>query len=117
MATVFTVFRETDYQYLTLSRGNVFGNTIKASRSLKGVFKERKGYTRDGNNMETLGSDMPTLHAHPEDFEQTDIIVGNGVIVNGNTYEITGITYGKNFATGVVEHITMTLREANYGSI
>lgn len=116
MATVFTVFRETEYEYLTLNRGTVFGNTISESKTLKGVFKERKGYTRDGNNMETLGADQPTLHAHPEDFANDDVIVGNGVRVGDKQYEITGITYGKNFSDGIVEHIRMTLREANYGT-
>lgn len=117
MATVFTVFREIDFQYITLSRGNVFGNTIKGTKTLRGVFKKRKGYTRDGNNMETLGADMPTIHAHPEDFSDNDPIVGNGIIVCGGQYEITGISYGTNFDNGKVEHIKMTLKEANYGSI
>lgn len=116
MATVFTVFKETDYDYVILSRGNVFGNTVVRTEPHKGVFKLRKGYTRDGNNAETFGADMPTLHVHPEDFAENDPIVGNGIIVNGVTYDITGMTAGTNFNNGTTEHYTLTLKEASYGN-
>lgn len=115
MTTIFTLFRETDYTYCQLSRGNVFGNLIKSSKQLKGIFKNRKGYTRNAN-IENYGSVMPTMHAHIEDFATDDPIVGNGIIVNGVQYEIVDITYGKDFNTGITEFVKMTLKEANYGS-
>ena len=116
MATVFTVFKEEPYDYIILSRGNVFGNTVVSERTQYGVFKLRCGYTRDGNNMETLGSDQPTLHVHPEDFDANDIIVGNGIRYKGREYEVTGMTAGTNFSNGTTEHYTLTLKEASYGS-
>ena len=117
MATVFDLSKQTQYGYYILSRGTVFGNVQGSEqvRTLMGVFKKRKGFTIDGRNMETFGSDSPTLHAHPEDFTADDEIVGNGVIVDGVSYEIEGITYGTNFDTGEVEHIRMTLKEADFG--
>lgn len=116
MATVFDLFKQTQYGYYELSRGTVFGNIqgSEEARTLMGVFKKRKGFTIDGRNMETFGSDSPTLHAHPEDFSDGDPIVGNGVIVDGVKYEIKGATYGTNFDTGVVEHIRLTLQESDF---
>lgn len=112
MATVFTVFREQPYKYLVISRGTVEGNVVTETKNLNGIVKLRKGFTRSGNNMETFGTDLPTIHAHPEDFSTDDIIVGNGVQVNGSDYEIIGLTVGTNFITGEVEHYTLTLKEA-----
>ena len=112
MATVFTAFREQPYKYLVISRGTVEGNVVTETKNLNGIVKLRKGFTRSGNNMETFGTDLPTIHAHPEDFDADDVIVGNGVQVNGSDYEITGLTVGTNFITGEVEHYTLTLREA-----
>jgi len=115
MATVFDLFKEIDYQYFVIERGTVFGN-VQASaepRTLKGVFKERTGYTRTGNNIERIDGDTATLHAHPEDFTDFDAIVGNGVIVNNIEYEVKGLTVGTNFDTGVVEHLTLTLERTD----
>lgn len=113
--TVFDLFNEIEYGYIQLNRGTVFGNIAEGNaRTLRGVFKFRRGYTRTGANMETFSGETPTLHAHPEDFAPTDQIVGNGVVVDGIEYEIAGVTKGTNFDTGVVEHLTFTLREVNY---
>lgn len=115
--TVFDLFNQIEYGYVILNRGTVFGNIIEGeSRILKGVFKFRRGYTRTGNNMETFSGEVATLHAHPEDFSPTDPIVGNGVVVDGIEYEISGVTKGTNFDTGIVEHLTLTLKEATYAS-
>lgn len=124
MATVFDLFKQTDYAYVILNRGTVFGNLPKTNevdqcivKNLKGVFKLRKGMTISGNNMEAFGGDIPTLHAHPEDFDPKDPIVGNGVVVNGVQYEVMGITYGTNFDNGEVEHIRMSLKEVDYADV
>lgn len=120
--TVFDIFNEIEYGYVILDRGTVFGNVVATengepkTRTLKGVFKFRQGFNIDGRNMEAFGGEMATLHAHPEDFDSTDVIVGNGVVVNGVEYEIKGITYGTNFDTGEVEHIRLSLKEMEYAS-
>ena len=113
--TVFDLFKQIDYGYVKLNRGTVFGNVADSqAQALKGVFKFRRGYTRNGANMESFSGEVATLHAHPEDFDKDDPIVGNGVVVDGVEYEVSGITKGTNFDTGAVEHITMTLKEVNY---
>ena len=124
MATVFDIFEQTEYGYVILNRGTVFGNVEAEDennqplvKTLKGVFKLRRGMTISGNNMENFGGDIPTLHAHPEDFDANDPIVGNGVVVNGVQYEVMGITYGTNFDTGEVEHIRMSLKEVDYADV
>ena len=115
--TVFDLFKQIDYGYVILNRGTVFGNIVDGeARTLKGVFKLRRGYTRNGANMESFSGEVATLHAHPEDFAPTDPIVGNGVVVDGVEYEVSGFTKGTNFDTGVVEHLTLTLKEVNYAS-
>lgn len=118
MATVFTLFKEEPYEYLTVKRGGVFGNQIKTRTNLTGVIKIRSGMTRTAQDIELSGgkniSDMPTIHAHPEDFASTDPIIGNGVACGGRTYEIVGLTNGMNFATGELEHLTLMLKEADY---
>lgn len=118
MATVFQLFKEISYDYYLVNRGTVLGNTLDgvSKKTLKGVFKCRNGYTRSGMNMETMNGDMPTLHVHPEDFEDADSIVGNAVIIDNIQYEVKGYTVGRNFDTGVVEHLTLTLQRAEYAS-
>lgn len=122
--TVFDLFKQIEYGYVKLDRGTIFGNVEKINsetgkpdvQTLKGVFKYRSGYTRNGVNMESFNGESATLHAHPQDFDKDDRIVGNGVVVNGVEYEVVGISKGTNFDTGVVEHIMMTLKEANYAN-
>ena len=110
--TVFDAFKQIDYDYLTISRGNVYGNRIVESTPLRGIFKLRSGMTQDDNR--ELSQSDATLHAHPEDFVDVDEIVGNGVSYDGESYQIVGVTAGKNFETNLVEHLTFTLEKANY---
>jgi len=115
--TVFDLFKQVQYGYVKLDRGTVFGNiTTQEPKTLYGVFKFRRGYTRDGANMESFSGEVATLHAHPEDFESDDPIVGNGVVVDGVEYEVSGFTKGTNFDTGEIEHYYLTLKEADYTS-
>lgn len=112
MATVFTLFKEVPYKFLVISRGNVYGNMVTDSKSLTGVFKRRQGMT-SGVDME-LRQSSATLHAHPEDFADYDKIIGNGVEVDGEYYQILGMTEGKNFDNGITEHLTFTLGAADF---
>lgn len=110
MPTVFDVFTEVPYEFLTVERGNVYGNQITSRKQLMGVFKLKTGMTSN-NNMELVDSDA-TLHAHPEDFDTNDYnsLLGQGVCINGVNYSIEGISAGTNFDTGVIEHIYMRLQ-------
>lgn len=114
MATVFDVFAATPYTFLEISRGNVYGNRIVSNKPLYGVFKLKTGMTSN-NNMEVVDADA-TLHAHPEDFVDipTQSLVGQGVQVNGTSYTIEGVSEGKNFDNGIVEHIYMRLQKADF---
>ena len=66
-------------------------------------------------NQETHESSA-TLHVHPEDIDTNGEIVGDGIECGGKFYTIVGVTEGKNFDTGAVEHYTLTLERAEYGS-
>jgi hypothetical protein len=110
--TVFDVFQETPYAYLTISRGEVYGNRIVSEAPRTGVFKLRSGMAQN-NNQETRESSA-TLHSHPKDFEVGEEIVGNGVRHAGKDYAIIGVTEGRNFDTDVVEHLTLTLERADF---
>lgn len=111
--TVFDVFEEISYNFLTISRGTVYGNRITATTPLKGVFKLRSGMVQGDRE---LSESSATLHAHPEDFADIDEIVGNGIEVGGEYYQITGVTDGRNFDKGITEHITLTLGSADYAT-
>lgn len=112
--TVFDVFVQVPYDFLTIKRGQVYGNRIVASKNLMGVFKLKSKMDK-ANGMELLDSDA-TLHAHPEDFAGTNTndLVGQGVRVNGQDYSIEGVSEGFNFNNGVLEHIYMRLQKAEF---
>lgn len=112
--TVFDVFKQVPYEFLTIARGNVYGNRIIAKRQLNGVFKLKSNMAKS-NGMELLDSDA-TLHAHPEDFSDINVnnLVGQGIRVNGQNYTIEGISEGMNFDNGVLEHIYMKLQKAQF---
>lgn len=114
MTTVFDVFPEVEMEYLTISRGNVYGNTVTDSKTIKGIFKLRAGETRS-LNMEGYTS-TATVHVHPEDFADDGNLVGNGIRYDGIDYEIIGMTAGTNFANSETEHLTLTLGVANYAN-
>lgn len=110
--TIFDSFVEEPYVFLAINRGGVKGNSIKASESRMGVFKLRSSGSSI-NDMESRTS-TATLHTHPEDYPNWANLVGQGICKDGCTYEITSVTGGKNFATGVMEHLTFTLQRAKY---
>lgn len=113
MDTVFTLFREVEMEYLTIDRGNVYGNTITSRKPIKGVFKTRNGESMNQNA--ELRTSSATVHVHADDFNGTNGIVGNGIAYQGETYSITGVTAGTNFDTGRIEHLRLTLEVADYG--
>lgn len=106
--TVFDVFEEIDFTYIELDRGTIYGNEVVKETPLKGIFKLREG-KETAENIE-LPISSATLHVHPEDFDGANGIIGNAVRVNGTTYDITNVTGGANFDSGVMEHLTLTLQ-------
>lgn len=116
MATAFSAFKQSPYTFLEISRGNVYGNTIIGERNLTGIFKQRANQTDNGNI--ELYTSTATLHAHPEDFAgiATPDLIGQGIRADGIEYEIINATEGKNFDTGIIEHLTFTLQRADYAS-
>lgn len=93
--------------YLVLDRARVNGNLIKESKVISGIFKVRNGKTT-GGNYEAFSSNA-TAHVHPQDFDDIQSLVGNGIRYNGVDYEIEGAVEGKNFNTNEVEFYRLTL--------
>lgn len=114
--TVFDTFVETPYTFLTITRGNVYGNQITSESNYTGVFKLRSD-SNSSNNIEIRES-RATLHAHPEDYSEYTYadLVGQGIRYNGVDYEISSVTGGMNYQTGIMEHLTFTLERAEYAS-
>lgn len=111
MTTVFDAFREVEMTYVDLARARVYGDLIKESKQIWGIFKVRSGMTT--TNGAEASSSSATVHVHPEDFDGINEIVGNGIVYDGADYEIVGITEGRNFDNNQVEHYTLTLERAN----
>lgn len=112
--TVFDIFVEKPYTFLEISKGEVYGNRVTKETEFMGVFKLR-ATSSTSNNIEFRQSNA-TLHAHPEDYDGWDTadLVGQGIAYDGINYEITNVTGGMNFDTGVMEHLTFTLERASY---
>lgn len=110
--TVFDSFQEIQYEFLEIKRGAVKGNVITKSSSFYGIFKLRQNQEEQGNI--ELYQSSATLHAHPDDYSDFDNLVGQGIEVNGTTYEITNVTGGMNFDNGQMEHLTFTLQRAEF---
>lgn len=112
--TVFDVFTSTPYTFLQIKRGTVAGDVIESQTDATGVFKLRTGATI-GDNAENRES-TATLHVRPtESFIQLNNgIVGHGIRVMGNDYQVLGLTGGMNYDTGQMEHYTATLAAADF---
>lgn len=112
--SVFSHFKQISYEYLVISRGTVAGDKVESVRQLRGIFKQREGMMQDRNS--ELHESSATLHVHPEDFDENEGIVGNGVRVDGNDYKIIGVVAGTDFSTGRLDFLKFTLERANYAS-
>ncbi len=119
---VFDVFDLSDYTFLKINRGGVYGNTIEESYQAEGVFKLRSGMIQS-NNQESRQSES-TLHVRPDEGFIADItedgkilFVGNGITVQGEDYEIIGATGGQNYDEGELEHYRLTLQATDYSEL
>ena len=113
MDTVFTLFKEVEMEFLTVRQGTVYGDQVVDRKPIKGIFKNRNGETFNQNA--GLRTSSATVHVHPEDFQDVDGIVGNGIAYGGQNYAIQGVTVGTDFDSGKVDHLTLSLEVANYG--
>lgn len=116
MITVFDMFSEVPFEYLTISRGEVYGNRIISQKTLHGIVKIKEGMISQSN--QEIRKSNSTVHVHPEDFKgmSCEQIIGNGIRYGGADYSIIGVTEGRNFDTNEVEHLTLTLERAEYVS-
>lgn len=110
--TVFDVFEEQEYTFLEVSRGEVYGNRILNEIDALGVFKLRNEQVMVNN--QELRQSAATLHIHPEDSFVNDNMVGQGIRVGSQDYEIIGQTGGHNYDTGELEHYRLTLQNSDY---
>lgn len=115
MDTVFDLFEEAPYQFLEISRGGVYGNRITATHNATGIFKLRNEMVQVNN--QELRQSAATLHVHPDESFISSLVVGQGIRVDGQDYEIIGQTGGRNFDTGELEHYTLTLQNTSYAEV
>lgn len=113
MGTVFEHFASVSYKFLRIVRGTVRGDEIISAETFEGIFKLRDGMVQGEREVATSDA---TLHVHPEDFGDENL-VGNGILVGGKTYRIAGMTAGRNFNTGEVEHYRLTLEREDYYNV
>lgn len=111
---VFEAFPErlTAYQFLSISRGGVYGNVITASYNAEGVFKLRNEQIMVNN--QELKQSAATLHIRPSETFASNDMVGQGIRVEGQDYEIIGQTGGDNYANGEREHYRLSLQNSDY---
>ncbi|TXG77794.1 hypothetical protein E6Q11_02220 [Candidatus Dojkabacteria bacterium] len=111
---VFDAFPErlTAYQFLSISRGGVYGNVITASYNAEGVFKLRNEQIMVNN--QELKQSAATLHIRPSETFASNDMVGQGIRVEGQDYEIIGQTGGDNYAIGEREHYRLSLQNSDY---
>lgn len=111
---VFETFPELlkSYEFLEISRGGVYGNVITAVHNSTGIFKLRNEQVMV-NNQEVRQS-AATLHIRPDESFASSNMVGQGIRVEGQDYEIIGQTGGDNYANGVREHYRLTLQNSDF---
>lgn len=111
VVSVFDVFNQVDYTYLTISRGGVAGNTITSQISAKGVFKLSTGFLRGVQEQKQADA---RLHIKPSESFADDDLIGQGIRVNNQDYVIVSQTRGDNRHVGITEHYTLTLQETDW---
>lgn len=113
MMTVFDVFGSVEYKFLVTGSSTIQGDVILSATTYEGVFKLRNGMVEGDRELRTSDA---TLHVHPEDFANPEVLVGNGILYDGVFYEIVGCTAGTNFETHEVEFYRLTLEVKKYAN-
>ena len=115
---VFDIFNTVSYDFLEISRGNIYGNQIVNRITAEGIFKLRSGIT--STTREEYRQSTATLHIKPTESFLTTFnkqLVGHGIEIGFDYYEIVGITEGIDFVTGKVNHYTLTLQSADFAEV
>lgn len=109
--TIFEMFHNTEYSLLKINRNGIEGNKVESILGHRlGVFRAKN--SKDiAENIETY-TDESILFAKPEDIEPE--ILGAGIRINGQDYEVVKYSEGKNFDTGEIEHLKLILRQTDY---
>lgn len=112
--TVFDVFPEVAYEYLNISRGGVYGNTILSSTDASGVVDIEGDIVSVGNQESRQANSLLYIHPTESFITNPKLLVGNGIRVLGNEYDIVGYGVGRNQETQEVEHFELTLNAADF---
>lgn len=110
--TVFTAFLDGEEELDFLP---VVGTSVKGQRKIRAIMKFKAGLKR-ASQLRRTASDL-TIHAHPEDFDDVanpQDIIGSALRWKGRNYSIDGVSIGKNYTTGEVEHYTFNCSLAIY---
>lgn len=110
MDNVFDVFEQQPYTFVRINRGGAYGVIATEEIEAMGVFKLRNEQV-SVNNQE-LRQSAATLHIRPDETFATSNLVGNGIVADGQEYEIIAQTGGRNYETNEVEHYRLTLQNA-----
>lgn len=112
--TVFDLFPDglRTYQYLNISRGGVYGNVITSTTDATGLFKLRNEMVMVNN--QELKQSAATLHIRPDESFANSNMVGNGIRVESQDYEIIGQTGGDDYHFGDREHYTLYLQTTSF---
>ena len=102
----------TPYQFLNISRGDVYGNVITSVTNATGIFKLRNEQIQVNN--QELRQSAATLHIRPTETFANSNLVGNGIRVEGQDYEIIGQTGGNDYEHGDREHYTLSLQTTDF---
>lgn len=109
---VFKVFRR---GLDTINLNPVKGTTIAGEREIKAIVKFKGGLKR-ASQLRRTASDL-TVHVRPEDvddFPNPQDIIGSAIRWKGRYYSVDGVSVGRNYETGVDEHITLNCSLAIY---
>lgn len=93
----------------------VEGTAIAGERTIMAIVKAKMGLKR-ASQLRRTSSDL-TIHCFPEDFADVvnpQDVIGAAIRWRGRQYSLDGVTLGKNYETGVVEHITFNCSLAIY---
>lgn len=110
--TVFAAFTEGEEEIDFLP---VEGTAVKGQRKIRAILKFKAGLKR-ASQLRRTASDL-TIHAHPEDFDDVanpQDIIGSAIRWRGRNYSLDGVSIGKNYQTGKVEHLTFNCSLAIY---
>lgn len=91
------------------------GTTVTGQRKIKAIVKAKMGLKR-ASQLRRTSSDL-TVHCFPEDFADVvniQDVLHSAIRWQGRNYSLDGVTVGKNYATGEIEHYSFNCSLAVY---